>query len=78
MIRPMENIHDLFSQVREHPDFAGGTVFVRDDVADALHIQAHEITDEQMYEARKAIENYIFNGAYSWTDALRDCLPGPV
>lgn len=26
-----ESIHDLFEQVREHPDFVFGTIFVRED-----------------------------------------------
>ena len=27
-----EDIHDLFSKVREHPDFVGGTIFTADDI----------------------------------------------
>ena len=30
----MTSIHDLFQQVREHPDFRFGTIFVRGDIED--------------------------------------------
>lgn len=82
----MESIHDLFQKVREHPDFAGGTVFTREDVAEALmrghddprydaadlKMKAAALTADQLHQSDKAIENYIFQGAYSWTEAIQD------
>lgn len=31
-----EDINELFDRVRKHPDYAGGTIWTREDVADAL------------------------------------------
>lgn len=33
-----EDIHDLFSKVREHPDFIGGTIFVRADIPEGRQL----------------------------------------
>ena len=31
-IYPVRSIHDLFQQVREHPDFVAGTIFTTNDL----------------------------------------------
>lgn len=80
----MESIHELMQRVREHPDFAGGTVFVREDVAYALFgDEADEdpdlepeivarVTDAMLQESQKVIEHWIFEGVYGWDEAMRD------
>lgn len=80
----LPSIHDLFDAVRNHPDFAGGTVWTRTDVADALAgaeefetfgatpEQVAAVTVEQLRESIKTLENYIFEGIYSWDEAIRD------
>ena len=73
-----ESIHDLFTKVREHPDFAGGTVFVREDVATALDVPAESVTPAMLMDAQKIIENYIFGGIYGWTEALADNIEIPA
>lgn len=81
----MESIHELFGRIREHPDFCGGTVFTTEDVAEAIfepedgwggekwpEDEKHRITPEIQSQAIHLIDSYIFNGAYSWRDALRE------
>jgi hypothetical protein len=82
------NIHDLWKEIREHPQFAGGTVFTRQDVADAIYEPqedwkdegaprelAEGLTSEQISAAENTIRSYIFDSIYTWRDALRDNVP---
>ena len=80
------SIHDLFAQVREHPDFAGGTIFTREDVAYALFAGEDDdvedvtpemlakVTDDHLRQSQNVMSNYIFEGSYSWSEAMRDCI----
>ena len=72
-----DSIHDLFRKVQEHPDYAGGAIFVREDVATGLHPWEDptpelvaSITDEQLEQAKTTINSYIFNGTYTWATAI--------
>lgn len=82
-----ETVYDLWAKVQEHPDFAGGTIFTREDVAHALMGPDAEltelpgpddiarVTEENMRTARDTIDNLIFAGVgYSWSEALRENL----
>src|SRR5262245_19956987 len=74
---------DFMAMALECPDFAGGTVFTTTDIAHALfdedcdvssppeHAVAR-VTENQRLQAIDTIESFIFNGAYNWTEALRD------
>lgn len=42
-----EPILDLWKKVREHPDYAGGTIFIRDDLAAALKM--HRAPEEDWF-----------------------------
>lgn len=76
------SIHDLFQAVREHPDYAGGTVFTREDVAGAVFgdddgdytpADVERVTPAMLAEAAKVIENWIMgDSVYTWSDALRE------
>lgn len=75
----MESIHELFRQVEQHPDFAGGTVFVREDVFDAIfardgvaEYRPEMVTDDILEQSRRIINNFIFEGIYTWADALSE------
>lgn len=82
----MEDIHDLFEKVRNHPDFAGGTIFTREDVAVALFEpeagwsldkditgdMLARVTPKVLKEAERVIYNWIFDGSYDWAEALRN------
>ena len=46
----MTSIHDLFQQVREHPDFRFGTIFVAGDIEDG-DFEWDEENDEKWAEA---------------------------
>jgi hypothetical protein len=80
------SINDLWQNVREHPDFAGGTVFTRQDVADSVYEPpggwnggqaspelVSRLTDEQVSAAIEAIRSFIFDEQleHTWRDALR-------
>lgn len=67
------------------PDFAGGTVFDKNDVAYALHhedqdgnvngVTAEElamVTDDELAGAASVLEDWIFNHPTDWPDALQD------
>ena len=80
----MADIYELWEELRNHPDFAGGAVFTRQDVAHAFFMpegdleilptpeQVASITDKMLRQSRTTIDSYIFWGTYSWTEALRD------
>jgi hypothetical protein len=83
-------INELWERVRSHPDFAGGTVFTRQDVADAIYEPQEGWKDEQaprdlvdglttrqISAAVEAIRSYIFDEqlSYTWRDALRARVP---
>jgi hypothetical protein len=88
-----ESIHALFQRVTEHPDFAGGTIFTRADVADALFMpddgwggwstsvpdeaSIARVTEDMLIDAAEIIDDYIFGGPYSWREALRDNIDTP-
>lgn len=72
------SIHDLFAAVRNHPDFAGGTVFTRDDVAGALEIDEGQVTPEMLGEAADTIGRWLEGGSYGWHEALRDHVSRPA
>ena len=74
------DIHTLFRKVREHPDFAGGTIWTREDLAGALFDELTEetiaqITPEQLEVARDVTESWLFEGAYGWDEAMLDNVP---
>ena len=68
-------------------DFAGGTVWTSTDVAQALYHpdqdeeptdeEIDSITPEQLSQAAETMESYIFNGTYSWLEAMQDNVDGP-
>lgn len=88
------NIHDLFKVVKDHPDFAGGAIFTREDVAGVLfepdggwedddpgdpaegssvpHDLVAKVTPADLISAQEAIEAFIFEGSYTWRDAISD------
>jgi hypothetical protein len=85
MTNEQPDIHTLFRAVKEHPDFAGGTIFTRDDVAHALYDDDGDVcappeeararvTEAQMIESAEVIEAWIFNHSYDWTEAMRDLI----
>ena len=43
-----ESIHDLFTRVRQHPAFVGGTVLTTDDVSGLLEDMGYEPTAERI------------------------------
>jgi hypothetical protein len=84
------NIHDLWQKICDHPDFAGGTVFTRQDVADAIYEPqdgwkdgeapqelVDRLTSEQISAAVEAIRSYIFDEELfdTWRDAFRRRVP---
>lgn len=87
MTTPTPNIHDLMDAIRAHPDYVFGTVWTREDVVVALldgeddddpNVTAawlDKLTDEQIAAAEMALENYTFEGAYSFGEAIRDNVP---
>lgn len=84
-----ESIHELFAKVRKHPEYAGGTIFIREDIAEALFEpeggwgsgptdeDVAKVTEEMRKQAISIIGAFIFEGAYSWADALRDNIVRP-
>ena len=85
MIDP-SNFSALWSAICDHPDYAGGSVWNREDVAGAIyhneeddpfdHASEEEIasiSDKQMQEARNVTDNWLgASGGYSWYDAIFD------
>ncbi len=79
---PVEDVHLLFAKVRSHPDFAGGTIFTRSDIASALCAddgepsseQVAALTDEVREAAEQILADFIFASPYTWRQALRDSL----
>lgn len=80
-----ESIYDLWRRIASHPDFAGGTIFTRDDVAaalfnndadDPLNVtpeQVAQVTDDMVRQARRVTDNWIgADGGYSWAEAIQD------
>jgi len=68
-----ELIHDAFDRLCEHPDFAGGAIFTREDVAHALFEPADggngrgptdediaRVTDDIVEQAVSVIHDYIW------------------
>jgi len=65
----MGDIHDLFQKVCKHPDFAGGTIWTRGDLRNALK---REPTEMEMSAAINLTESYLFSGSYlfSWDEVI--------
>ena len=85
----MESIYTLFAHVTEHPDFAGGTIWTREDVADAIFTPDEgwdevpdsataAVTDDMLRQSQGILEAYIFEGGYSWREALKDNIEIPA
>lgn len=84
-----ETIDELWQRIREHPDFAGGTVFTREDVADVIYEPKEGwagrrapselvdgLTDAQIAAAVEAIRSFLFEPLiYTWREALRENVP---
>jgi hypothetical protein len=76
----MDTISSLWSKICSHPDYVGGTVFTRFDVARVLSGEfesveqedaaAAAVTDEQLAIAQNFSDNYFFD-RYLWFDLLR-------
>lgn len=77
------SIPELWSEISSHPDFAGGTVFTRDDVAEVAFepedgwdedaaVPVDAVTPRMLELSVDAIDNFIFSGAWSWRDAVRE------
>lgn len=78
-------IDRLFARVRSHPRFVVGTIFIHEDIAAALFdVPVEDVTEEQLAAvgekevacARDAIRALIFEGPYSWREAIRDAVSG--
>lgn len=78
-----QDIRDLWHAIQAHPDFAGGTVFTREDVAEVAFepedgweedaaLPLEEVTPRMLELSVDAIDNFIFSGAWSWRDAVRE------
>lgn len=85
----MSDIRELWSEIQSHPDYCGGTVFTREDVADVLFEpedgwddgptpdDVARVTDAMQSQAIDAIDAYVFAGAWTWRDALREVVDLP-
>ena len=81
------SLAELWGAVQAHPDYVFGALWAREDVAEALLDDdwsdapadpiewIGKLTDEQVSEAATTFESYIFNGSYSWREAIRDNVP---
>lgn len=80
-----DDIHELFEQVRSHPDYAGGTIWTREDVAEALFVpeeswgevrpseaEVAQVSQEAAARAASVLHDWIFEAIYSWREAIRD------
>jgi hypothetical protein len=79
-------ISTLWTAICDHPDYAGGSVWSREDVAGALyhneeddsyeHVTPEEldsVSESQMRQARNTTESWLgADGGYSWVDAIND------
>lgn len=81
------HLHDLWRAVTEHPDFAGGRIWIREDIAVALYNSQAEypwdvspeqhaaVTDDMVCQSRRVIDNWIdADGGYGWMDAMQDLI----
>lgn len=83
----MADIYELWTEITNHPDFAGGAVFTREQVAHALFEpdtlwpdparpeSMAGVTEEVMHSARIATEVYIHRQIYTWQEAIRENVP---
>jgi hypothetical protein len=81
------DIYDLWEAVQKHPDFAGGAVFTREQVAHALFEpdglwpdparpeSVARVTEEILHSARVTTEAYIHRQIYTWQEAIRENVP---
>jgi len=78
-------IFELWMQVVNHPDYAGGTVFTRTDVADALfepdggwpegrpnESDVARVTESMRKQADHLIWTYLFDGLWDWREEMRE------
>jgi hypothetical protein len=69
----METISSLWLQIYNHPDFAGGTLFTRTDVAVALADKAsREWSDEEERAATAAVTEEQLGIAQAFSDDYFD------
>jgi hypothetical protein len=66
----MDRISSLWAKICSHPDFAGGTVFTREDVAKTLYGEFE--TDEQEREAAAAVTDDQLGIAQAFSDDYFD------
>lgn len=70
---PDETIYELDFRLREHPDYAGGTTFTKDDVAEALFDgDTEKVTPDVLQHTREVLYEWIFIQPIGWMEWLRE------
>lgn len=65
-----ETLEEAVMYMEEHPDFCGGRVWGRDDLAEALDIPVEEVTEELRWEAVVKTGHLYLKGE-SWWDYMK-------